>query len=176
MTTRPVEIEIDTDRNSNLYFRPLQRAIRGRFDWNRIREPQARLKAHEWPLPIPPQRLGIDAEGNGYLTEPLHDEEHAAIRERIEDKLGQKLEPARQTFPAAHLPTWLYWLKRAVESGIARLVHGQLPTEIEGTPKKNFIHAEAPPNSADKLTVALQEQTAAFKELTAALTKALKGK
>jgi hypothetical protein len=180
MTTtsvRPVEIEVDTPRNSNLHFRPLQRSIRGRFDWNRIREPQARLKSHEWPVPIPPQRLGIDADGNGYLVEPLHDEEHAAIREQIEDKLNEKLEPARQEFPGVHIPTWLFWIKRAVESGIARIVKGELPAVIDGTPKRNFIIADRKPNSADKLTAAIEAQTEAFNQLTAALTKVLaKGK
>ena len=40
-----IQIEIDGKHNENLHFRPLQRTIRGRFDFNRIGEPMAKLEA-----------------------------------------------------------------------------------------------------------------------------------
>lgn len=163
-----VEIEIDGSHNEHLHFRPLQRSVRGRFDFNRIGEPMARIKATEWPLPIPSQRIGIEANGTGYIIEPLHDAEHAPIREKIE-KTGKKLEPALQSFDNIHVPSWMYWIQRAVESGIARVVSGKLPAKIEGTPKKSFIFAEPEPSTTDKLTAAIDRQTAVFEKLISVL-------
>ena len=168
MKATAIEIEIDGDRNESLRFRPLQRSIRGRFDLNRIAEPQARLRAAELPLPIPGQRLGIDPSGTGYLIEPLHDEDHATIREKIEKK-GMKLEPELTEFPNIDLPTWLYWLKRAVESGIAKITKGKLPDKIDGKPRKNFVMAEPEPSVTDKLTAALEKQSVLFEKLLAKL-------
>ena len=34
-----VEFEIDTPNNSNFYFRPLMRQVRGTFDFRRVKEP-----------------------------------------------------------------------------------------------------------------------------------------
>ena len=159
-----VEIEIDGSHNENLHFRPLQRAVRGRFDFMRIGEPMAKVQAAQWPTAIPGQRLGIDADGTGYVVEPLHDDEHALIKEKIE-KQGMKLEPELQIFDGIHLPSWQYWLKRAVESGLATIVSGKLPDKIEGKPRKNFILAEPDPSPTDKLTVALERQNELFAKL-----------
>jgi hypothetical protein len=165
-----VEIEIDGPHNENLAFRPLQRNVRGRFDMARIGEPMAKVKAADWPTPIPSQRLGIDPDGNGYLIEPLHDAEHAALREKIE-KRGKRLEPKVQEFAAIDVPSWLYWMKSAVEAGLARVTKGKLPAKIEGDIRKDFILAKPDPNSTDKLTAALTEQAAAFRGLTDAILK-----
>ena len=161
---KALELEIDGQHNENLHFRPLQRSIRGRFDFNRVAEPMARLKAANWPSPIPSQRLGIDADGVGFVVEPLHDDEHAATREKIEAR-GMKLEPKLQTFESIDLPTWLFWLKRAVESGIAKIVSGKLPDKIDGVARKNFILNEPEQSAADKLTAAIEKQTAMFEKL-----------
>ena len=162
--TTPVEIEIDGQHNENLYFRPLQRSVRGRFDLNRIGEPTARMKSVDFPHPIPSQRIGIEADGSGYITEPLHDAEHAALRERIE-KQGKKLPPKCETFDDVDLPTWLYWIKRAVESGVAKVVGGQLPKHIDGTPKLNFIVDRPKETTGDRLAAALERQNVLFEKL-----------
>ena len=124
----------------------------------------SKIKAHEWPVPIPSQRLGIDPDGNGYIREPLHDGEFAPIKEKIE-KMGMKLEPAVQEFPAIDLPTWLFWMQRAVESGLAKVVGGKLPDHIEGKPKMNFVLNEPPTSATDKLTAAIERQTTMFAKL-----------
>ncbi|MEQ8790252.1 MAG: hypothetical protein RIC55_28410 [Pirellulaceae bacterium] len=169
-----VEIEIDGPSNEALHFRPLQRSIRGRFDMNRIGEPMARVAATKWPTPIPSQRLGIDANGNGYLIEPLHDIAHAPTREKI-DKTGKALEPARQTFDNIDLCTWAFWLRRAVEGGLARVVSGKLP-EVEGTPRMNFILHDPGPSQTDTLAEALNRQADAFNSLAAAIADLAKGR
>lgn len=165
-----IEVEIDGPHNECLMFRPLQRSIRGRFDLNRVGEPMARMKSVEWPQPIPSQRLGIDADGSAYILEPLHDDEHAAIRERIE-RQGMKLPPECETFDDVDLPTWLFWIKRAVDSGIAKVVAGQLPKVIDGTPKMNFIVNRPTQSTADRLAAAIERQNVLFEKLLERLPK-----
>lgn len=167
---KAIEIEIDGIHNENLQFRPLQRSIRGRFDFLRISEPMSKMKANDWPVPIPSQKLGIDPDGNGYLLEPLHDPEHAPIKEKIEAQ-AMKLEPAIQTFEGIHLPSWLFWIQRAVESGLAKVVSGKLPEKIEGEPRKNFILAPPEKSTTDKLTEAISLQNELFEKLLAKLSE-----
>ena len=161
---KALEIEIDGLCNEQLHFAPLQRHVRGRFDFMRIGEPMSKIKAHEWPVTIPSQRLGIDPDGTGYIREPLHDGEFAPIKEKIE-KMGMKLEPAVQEFPGIDVVTWYFWMQRAVESGLARVVSGRLPDRIEGTPKMNFVLNEPPTSAVDKLTAAIEKQTVMFAKL-----------
>ena len=167
---RALEIEVDGPHNENLHFRPLQRSIRGRFDMMRVGEPMAKVKASEWPTPLPSQRLGIDADGAGFIAEPLHEPQHTPIREKIE-KRGLKLEPALQTFEGIDTPTWMFWLKRAVESGLAKVVSGKLPDRIDGKPKTNFILNEPRPSAVDRLTAAIDRQSALFEKLVERLGK-----
>jgi hypothetical protein len=167
---KTLEIEISGPRNESLHFRPIGRSIRGRFDLNNDTEPLARMKINEWPQPIPSQRLGIDLEkGEGYILEALHEAEHAAIRERIELK-GMKLAPARETFASVDVPTWLFWLKQAVQSGLARVVAGVLPDKIEGEPRKSFVSAERPQRE-DRLLTAMENQNRLLEALLAKLSK-----
>ena len=168
-----LEIEIDGPRNEALLFAPLQRSIRGRCDLMRLGAPECILEAQKWPGPIPSQKLGIDPDGNGYLEEPLHAPEFSPHRERIEKKMGMKLEPAVQEFPGIHLPSWLFWIKRAVESGIAKVTKGKLPDVIDGKPRLNYVLAEPEATNTDKLTAALQQQTAAFNRLSDVIVKLL---
>ncbi len=165
-----IEIEIDGEHNECLHFRPLQRSIRGRLDLMRIGEPMAKVKTTEFPDPIPGQRLGIDPSGTGYLSEPLHDEEYAPIKERILKK-GQELEPELLEFENVDLPTWLFWIKRAVEDGIAKVVKGKLPGKIEGKVKKNFIVSRPEQTQNDKLTAAINKQTQVFEKLLAKMSE-----
>ena len=167
---KALEVEIDGPHNEQLHFAPLQRNVRGRFDFMRIGEPMSKIKAVEWPVPIPSQRLGIDPDGNGYIREPLHDGEFAPIREKIESQ-GMKLEPAVQEFPGIDVVTWLFWLKLAVESGLAKVVSGKLPDKIEGTPKMNFILNEPPTSAVDKLTSAIERQSQLFERVLEKLSK-----
>ncbi len=164
-----LEIEIDGQHNEAFFFRPLQRKVRGRFDLNRIGEPMARVTATEWPSAIPSQRLGVDPSGGGYVTEPLHDEEHAALREKIE-RQGSRLEPAVQEFQDIDLPSWLFWIKRAVESGLAKVTSGKLPAKIEGTPQMNYVTGDKA-TFGNELQETMRAQTAAFDRLAAAIEK-----
>jgi hypothetical protein len=165
-----IELEIDGPANECLMFRPLERNIRGRLDFTRVREPLAMIESTKWPKPIPSQRLGIDPAGVGYLLEPLHDAENAVLKEKI-TKQGKRLEPAVQTFENINLPTWFFWIQRAVESGIAKVVKGELPEKIDGKPRINFVMADPQPSDADKLTAAIERQSALMEKLLERLSK-----
>ena len=168
---KAIEVEIDDRHNHSLWFRPLQRTVRGSFDYNRMSEPMAKVEASKWPGPIPGQRLGIEPDGTGYIVEPLHDEQFAAIRERIVAK-GVSLEPALQTFETIDQPSWFFFIKRAVEAGIAKLVRGELPAKIDGELRFDYVLNERVAKSpTEKLTAAIQEQTAVMTRLLERLAK-----
>lgn len=152
---KPVEIEIDGPRNESWHFPPGGFDVRGRFDLLRVAEPMARSKSHEWPSPIPSQRLGVDESGCGYLVESLHEPEFAALREKIES-IPKKLPPAKRDLgKVTDEASWVYWLKRAVESGLAKITKGSLPKECPGEPKLDYHLANVRSRRDDKLALAL---------------------
>jgi len=171
MSVKPLEVEIDGSQNQCLCFRPLPgRRIRGRMDLNRVAEPMAKLLTSQWPQPVPGQRIGIDAEGLGYVAEPLHDPEHATLREKIV-KSGQRLAPPVETFEGIDQAGWLFWLRKAVEAGIARVVKGSFPDKLPGKPRMNFIMAEPKPSSDDRLVAAIERQNTLMAQLLERLGK-----
>jgi hypothetical protein len=151
-----VEIEVDNAQNRNLFFLPLQRPVRGRLDFGREADPEAIRLTRDFPTPIPGQRIQFDADREeAALLEPLHGEDHRALRELIARKNYGALEPERQVFPVPkdQQPTWFYWLRRAVNAGLARVVRGALPelTAIRGKVKKSWITPERGPDRKDRM-------------------------
>jgi len=113
--------------------------------------------------------LGIEPDATGYVREPLHDEQFAPIRERVLAK-GVSLEPAIQTFETIDLASWLFFIKRAVEAGIAKIVKGELPAKIDGKIRYNYVFNERTTETpTEKLTAAIERQS----ELMAALLERL---
>ena len=139
-----VEIEVDGDKNQCLAFLPLQRRIRGRFDYMRETEPMAGVMRGEWPQPIPGQRIGIDG-AMGYIREPLHSDEHAETKAKIEAQ-GMSLPDEREEFEGIDVVTWAFWLQRAIDAGLARIVSGTMP-KIDGEPKMSFFVDRQPSES-----------------------------
>jgi hypothetical protein len=137
-----VEVVIDGPRNQNLYFRPLQRSLRGTFDVNRIPEPHARTLVTELPWPIPGLHVVVDFEKRtAAVVEPLYAPEHQAIREKIEAR-KMKLGPELEEFQDADVNTWGFWLRRAVANGVAKIVSGKFPEIDQAKARKNFVIAE----------------------------------
>jgi hypothetical protein len=166
-----VEVEVNGKNNANLFFGPLGRSVRGRFELTNAtrHDPAAAALTNRWSEPIPGQRIGIDVDaGEGFLIEPLHDEQYGATRDRI--KKTHKIEPAKQTFPA-HVPTWLYWLKRAVDAGLAKVTAGKLPDKIEGAKMDLFIPHHK--SATDKLAAAMERQAAAIEKQNEVFSKLL---
>jgi len=175
MSSEVLEVEIDGPANESLRFRPLAREVRGRHEWSRCPSPDAhRLGLRDYAgAAIPGQLLGIDLEaGKGYLKDPLHEPEHAALAERIVKK-GMRLPPAREEF-AAHGPTWIFWIAQAVRAGLARIVKGKLPEALDETDvRKDFLFAPPKPSERDRLADAINRMAESQAAQTEALTKLL---
>jgi hypothetical protein len=179
-----VEIEIDSPQNRSLFFAPIQGVVRGRFDF--LRGDRAlRAKADDFPAGVAGQRIGYDPErGEGYVVEPLHEPGHADVRRQIE-AAGYGLPEPRRAFPGPgdprynHADTWLYWMKRAVDAGHAKVVRGKLPAEFKGPVRKNVATSDAHQQRAAQanltaLLVAMltPDQRARFEAAKAELTAA----
>lgn len=175
MKSEMLEIEIDSQKNSDLFFGPLGRRIRGGYDARRAAQfdQGASGMLTAWPEPIPGQRLALDSEAKqGYLREPLHDERFAATREKIVSRKIARLEPAETAFSNVDVPTWLHHIKCAVEAGVAKVISGKLPEKIEGNPRKHFRGKERK-SETTHLAESIDRQTAAFERLAGAMEKLL---
>lgn len=124
--TDRIEIEIDSPTNRGLFFAPLQRRLRGKLDFSRDSEPEAARAVRNWPQGIPGLILGINpASGQAWLREPLH--QHAEVATRLARRHLQ-LDAEHQSQGQVDVPTWLYWMRRAVDASQARLIQGNLPS------------------------------------------------
>lgn len=174
-----LEIEIDGPQNENLVFRPLQRAIRGRFDLNRVAEPTARMKWNEWGGVIPGQRLRVNLDTQeATIVDGLHDSQHGALRKKIADSKQWELPPAEEVIQNIHVPTWLHYIKLAVSSGVAKVVQGVLPDKINGIPRTSFYRAPAS-QSTDRVADAIDNMAKALEtntKLVEAMLKRLESK
>jgi hypothetical protein len=149
-----VTVEVDCGPgNENWYCPFLSETLRGRCDFERSKDIEVKKLAL---LPnaikaVPGQRLVLDPEKRlGLVLEPLREERHQTLVERIARRLygGQKVElklpEARKEVPLKgenDVATWAYWLKRGVQSGCLKVVEGELPA-VQGKPRKNFLLPE----------------------------------
>lgn len=132
--TNILEIEVDAGRNRMLKFFPVDKPVRGRIDWNADPEPNARKMSIDFPTGIPGQHIAFDLSTNeGSIIEPLHEPQHTNTRKAIQRR-GMQLPDERQTFANADKPTWLFWMVHLVTRGLAKVVRGELPKDIGGTP------------------------------------------
>lgn len=164
-----VEVEIDGPRNEHLYFRPLGKRIRGRFDLTRVSEPLAAMKRTQWPVPIPGQRVCIDlSTGEAWLHDGIHDDLSVLA---LVARTGRQPPPARIELGKIDVTTFVHWLHRAVEAGVGHVVAGELPAvdELEGEPRTEFLITRAP-STTDRLAAAIEAQTAMMARLLDRLT------
>lgn len=163
-TDSVVEIEVGSISNKHLYFRPLEKRLRGTFDLKAVREPKAMNRSSEWPTPIPGQRIRVDpASCTGFILEPLRLEENQVTAEKIR-KRGHQVPPAKEIHEAIDVISWLYWMRRACDSGLATIVSGDLPTKFEGKINKRVSASPEPQenplvNALDNLAKATAAQT-----------------
>ena len=133
--SKTIEIELDTPRNGNVQFPPLNCFLRGRFDFLRAAKAERNYHAAgaSWPATsIPGQIVGFDpATNEGYVREPLHDSANIALAEKV--KLTHKLPPAREAVMLrtdAEKQAWLFAMNRICEMGFGRVVTGRFPDNI----------------------------------------------
>lgn len=132
------EIEAAGPGSASLAFAPLQRRIRGRWDLRDNPTIEAGKLFSRWPESIPGQRLALDAEARtGAVIEPLYEPASAALRQKVA-AAGFSLPPEQETFSGIDPATWSFWMQRAVDAGLARVVSGQ-PPKVTGKPKLLFV-------------------------------------
>jgi hypothetical protein len=168
MGSNVVVVEVKSKNNGNLFFGPLGRVVRGRFELTNAtrHNPAASALANRFSEPIPGQYISVDVErGEGFIIEPLHEDKHEAIRDRLKKKF--KIEPAKQTFERIDVNTWLFWLRRAVDAGLAEVTAGSLPEKVEGAKMDLFIPHRT--SETAKLTAAIDRQTDILSKLLSTL-------
>ncbi|WP_425397299.1 hypothetical protein [Aeoliella sp.] len=151
-TKETLEVEFGNDRNANIMFPPLQRRLRGTFDAHKV--PGGAKLAQKFPGVIPGQRLRIDADGTVEIFEPLHDHEHTALREKLEDA-GYKLAPQYEKAGQIDAATLVHYVGGLVSTGDARIVAGELP-KATGKPRTRW-HSVAPVDPVERLAEAVEK-------------------
>lgn len=127
-----LEVEIDNEKDSNLFFPPVGQPIRGRLDFMRLvrRQPNAIQLTIPFPDGVPGQRLRVDlASGACSIVEPLHEAKWANCKAELETR-SLPIPPATEEFPAACVPDWLWAIQRALRDGYCRIVRGELPKDL----------------------------------------------
>jgi hypothetical protein len=158
-----LEVEINGPRNEEFCFAPVQDRLRGRIELGRMTNGY-RL-AERFPLSIPGQRIEYNLDTDECaIVEAIHDE--PSVKSQLE-KQGFAIGPKRRELGKVDRPTYLFWIKRAIESGIATLLKGNVP-EIEGKPQVSFVNNHETTTN-DKLAAAIEKQN----EIAANQTKVM---
>lgn len=134
-----VTIEYD-HLNRKLFFRPLQRVIRGRWVRHRCGDRRVR-SAFELPDEIPSQQIGVDpVSKTGFIIEPIHSQPKIVAQLA---PYNYKFEPPRSEFPGIDPAEWLHHMKKLVDLGHATLVAGVLPEKVSYREPLNPFNPEA---------------------------------
>lgn len=161
-------VEFGDELCRNIYFPPLDRRFRGRFDAQQLarRDRDAGALLTDWPDSVSGQQLAVDEGGEVAVLEPLH--QFPAIKARIE-KRGLSLAPPRERVEC-DLPTLLHHVRAAVNAGTARIVSGSIPDFDESKVRKDLFIAQVE-SDTNKLATALTAQAKAFERLADVLEK-----
>lgn len=128
------------NKNRNWWFRPLQRALRGRFLLDRVAEPTAMAHRDKIPVDVPGLIVAVDRQKReGYLIEPIHD--HPKIVEWVK-KIGKSLDEPTTTFENIDPDEWLFFIDAANKAGKVQ-VEGVIPDKIDYTPPKNYLQGKS---------------------------------
>lgn len=189
-----VRIEIDNPGCARWYAPMIQREVRGRFDHRRDREPLAALAHVRLGCDIPGQVIELDTDARkAEVIEPLADPRNAKLVRHLAKLMGTtgvtpafelQIRPGGEKYDLKDerdVATWCYWVRRAVESGVAQVVDGELPpAEMCRGARKQFILPEQKDPAQEerdlrhrevavKLAMMTPEQRATYQRLMAEL-------
>ena len=179
-----IEIEVNSPSNADLHWEPTAERVRGAFQPSRVKQESAGKLAMALPTGLPGQRIRLDTDARvGTILEPLATPAHAATRATVaklvtgdESATEARLSfaPPERTYPGVHVPTWLSYMVKAVRSGVARIVKGELPADPPADAKPRvFSSLSRPP--ADAKPTSLADLLTALTKLTPAERKELAG-
>lgn len=142
-------VELKNGTCSPVQFPPLQRMLRAEFSPNEIRLRDAASHERMGLLPgvIPGQRIELIIQdldplgpgripGQGRILEPLHLPEHARTKDWIE-RLPARLETQTE-LADIDAGTWLFWMARLVEDGLAVSLASSNPVPSSYDVKQRF--------------------------------------
>lgn len=130
----------DPANNSQPFFPPLGRKLRGRFVFSRMSNGEAAHKlSARWGVgEVPGQRLRIDPDARtAELIDPLNDAAHESFAEQLR-KRGLAPGP-NEKFEAIHAPSYIHHARWLVAAGLARVVEGALPETDGGKARTSFV-------------------------------------
>jgi hypothetical protein len=168
-------VEFGDSHCRNVFFPPLDRRMRGRFDPTLAvkHDRDAGELVSQYPDGIAGQQLEINTQsGEVAVLEPLH--AFPAIEQRLKQR-GLRLAPARQV-ANCDLETALWYASEAVKAGQAKVVSGKFPELIDENKVRKDLFIKPPVNQAATLQKAIENQTAAFTRLADVLERALTAK
>ena len=126
-------IEIANKQNRQAIFRPLNERLRGEWaNWN-INGKTMHSSVQLLPGPIPGIRLSVDTDQRTLRRyDPLGEDEHKDLWQKLQSHLKANDDHLKQGNPwpevlienadPTQIKTWLYWFRRMVDSGTARVV------------------------------------------------------
>lgn len=186
---KSVEVEFCADNGQKVFFKPTRRPERGRIDFAMAKSEHYREMHKVWKEAVPGKIAGVTEEGQKYIRDPLHDKQYSKLAAIMKAR-GQALPEEREVFASESILTWLFWLRRAVDAGLAKIISGELPSieqldsrkrrpRDERFPRRSFILEEpAEESPTEHLTKAMEQlsssvaaQTAVMQQLLAKLTK-----
>jgi hypothetical protein len=154
-----IEVEVDHELGRSLDFFPIGRQLRSRLDFKQMRSEHSAGLLKKFPDPIPGQIIGINPSlQKGWIREPLHDARYAAMRKQIE-KAEFDLAPEITEIANVDVPTWLFWLRRALDAKCVRVLSGKVPqiAEIEGQPRTERFGVQSRDKTIDTLVAQNQK-------------------
>ncbi len=173
------EVLVEGDHNESVRFPALgDKKIRGTLNFTRIPAATAMALTRRYGREIPGQILGFDpGRRTGYVKEPLREERHRDLREKLADRLNCDFAPEREDVSLPdddRVATWCYWLVRLVESGHARVVRGELPdmATMPGTPRKRMFKPQ--PDRQERLLEGILDMMQSQGKLLEALAGKIK--
>jgi hypothetical protein len=178
-------IEVRNKMNAGLHWKPTQTTLRGALDFRATGDPEFFALSMKLPDGVPGQCIRLDTgERRAVIYDPLNLPEHESTRNRLEQTIkaasplsGRLKFAESQDFKEVDLPTWVYWLKRAVEAGYAVVLSGNLDAvKVEGPVRKEFLHAKREDPKERTVEALLKQNQALIALLVEHLPEAKKAK
>lgn len=125
--------EVNTPRNNNLFFPPINGNVRGRWEFSRMPERETGELVRLYGPAIPGQHIHLNAEAaTAQIIEPIYG--MPELLKHVERRCF-KLPPEVTTFEKINVLEWQFWLINAKNGGNITVMEGTLPESVDWKPK-----------------------------------------
>lgn len=141
-----VEIEISSKRNQSAFFPPTQEMLRGAWDQSNLPKGSTSDRGLMNLPSTPGMRIALNiTQRTAKIHDPLLLPQNQAMYEEFRAVHAQVFGPTRAVPAREHelrdgdaVATWLHWMKRLVDSKMAKLVAGHLKHTVKGRPRLSW--------------------------------------